>query len=142
MVWFYAFSLTGISLAALGLYVLGGAAGGLAATGVSAAAMFSPLVATVVVNRLDGESAFAGLARFRFSRWLAFASLMPVVLGYGAMLVGLLLPGVSSDWEMTAMFERFGGILSADELAQAKAQIDGLPVHRFGLACPRLSSPG
>ena len=135
--WFYAFSVAGISLAALGLYLLGGAAGGLAATGVSAAAMFSPLVATVVVNRLDGESAFAGLARFRFSRWLGVASLMPVVLAYGAMLVGLLLPGVSLDWEMAAMFERFGGMLSADEVARAKAQIDGLPVHPVWLGVPQ-----
>lgn len=53
------------------------------------------------------------------------------------MAIGPLLPGVSWDWEMTTLFARLGPMLSAAEVAEARAAIDALPVHPVWLGIPQ-----
>lgn len=135
---FYAVAVAGISLAAGALAVLGEGAGTFGPTMIAAVAMFSPLVATVVVNRAHGEAAFANTgARPRLTRWIAVASALGLVTAILTLFVGLALPGTSLDWEMNALYERFGASLTPEQLAEARAQTEALPVHPVFLALPQ-----
>ena len=129
---FYAISLTGISTAGAALFLLGEAAG-IWATVLPAFAMFSPLLATTVVHKMDGKSAFDGLAKVVFSRWILVAMTLPTVLAIATIGVSALLPGTTLDLTLMSYLEQNASLLSPEEMEAAKLQIASIPGGVFGL---------
>jgi len=84
-----------ISLAGLALWRLDLESGDPRGVVLAALAMFSPLVATAVLVRLDGQTGLGGLAKLRFSWWIAVAAGVPVLLAGAALGVGAVSYGAS-----------------------------------------------
>lgn len=107
-------------------------------TAFAAAAMFAPLLAVLVVRRLDGERLLSGVGgRLRWSRRLLLASAIPLALAALALGLGVALPGVVWDPSMEGMFERYGSVLTEEQIAQMRDQIDLFPIHPLWLAWPQ-----
>ncbi len=125
---FYGIALAGISALAALMYV-GREQLGPAATALTALAMFSPLVATLAMNKLDGKSLFDGLGTYRFSRYLIAALVVPVGIAMGALATGAMLPGVQLDLGMSAML----AALPPDQAEAARAQLASVRGGTIGL---------
>lgn len=121
----------GVSWAMAGLFALTGRPwAGIATVVVGVPYMFGPAIAAALTQRHQGEAVLAPL-EVRFNPnwgWIA-AWLIPVGLSLAAMGVSLLMPGVSYSPGMEGLLARFGADLSPEQLAEARATLDALPVH-------------
>jgi membrane protease YdiL (CAAX protease family) len=121
----------------IGLYVsLGGKWVFPQAAIIGAAYMFMPMAAALVVQKLiykEGVIGPLGIS-FRLNRWWLVAWLLPPVIAFATLGVSLLLPGIGFDPHMTAVLERFKELMPPERLAEAKAQMQALPIHPFWLA--------
>lgn len=127
----------GVSWACVAVFVLlGGEWGTLWATAFAVGYMFVPLGVSVVLARLvDERSVFAALGvGFRPNRWWAVAVVVPLALSLAALAASLLVPGVAWDPEMSGMYARYASMLTPEQVAEMRAQVDTLPVHPFWLA--------
>ena len=105
--------------------------------------MFTPMLAVIAVQLLAGEKPFHHLSvRPRLNRWLLAGSLGTLVLVFAAMLAGFVLPGLSYDPSIDAILERFGGMLSPEQLAEARQELESLPVHPAFLSLPQILIAG
>ncbi len=132
---FYGVALTGPALAALVIATLQPGSG--LSTVVTALAMFAPLAGAVVCHRLDGRFALDGLARFKASRWLVMAALVPVLIALLTLGISTQLPGVAWDWELTALLERLAAHLPPEELDKVREELSALPIHPVWLSLPQ-----
>jgi membrane protease YdiL (CAAX protease family) len=132
-----AVAFTGTSSVGLTLWRFGDTlgAGGAAIT---ALAMFAPMLATLVVQLVAGEPVLRGVgARPRANRWLLMGALAGLAVPVGATLIGLLFPGVRYDPSVDGMIARLAPLLDPEMQAQARAQIEALPIHPALLALPQ-----
>ncbi|MDG1482576.1 MAG: CPBP family intramembrane metalloprotease [Myxococcota bacterium] len=105
--------------------------------------MFTPMLAVIAVQLLAGEKPFHGLsARPRLNRWLLAGSLGTLVLVFAAMLAGFALPGLSYDPSIDAILDRFGDMLSPEQLAETRQELEALPVHPAFLSIPQILIAG
>ncbi|MBN2799792.1 MAG: CPBP family intramembrane metalloprotease [Deltaproteobacteria bacterium] len=139
----YLIALGGTGLVGLLWGPLGADHSALIATTASAAAMFSPLVATAILQARDGERPLRGIgAAPVLSRWLLVAIAVPYALVALTLVISPLLPGVSWDWAMHGMFDRLAGSLSPEQVQAASAQVAALPVHPLLLSLPQIAVAG
>jgi membrane protease YdiL (CAAX protease family) len=129
---FYAICLAGIGTAGALLFSLGEDAG-IWATVLAALAMFSPMLATVVMHKMDGKTAFDGLAKVSLNRWILAAMGLPITMALLTICVSALLPGTTVDLTMMAFLDQYSSIMSPEELAEAKQQIGSIPGGAIGL---------
>jgi membrane protease YdiL (CAAX protease family) len=100
------------------------------ATAVAVVYMFTPLVATLVVQRLARRRPLRELGlSFRLNWWWLLAWLGPPAAAFATIGVSLLLPGVEYAPGMEGMFERFATMLSPEQMAAMKDSVPNLPVH-------------
>lgn len=95
--------------------------------------MFVPATVAIFVQRkiygIPLKAAF-GIS-FRINRWFLVAWLFPLILAAGAIGVSLLHPGIEYAPELEAIYERFEGMLSSEQVDQMRAQVADLPIHPF-----------
>lgn len=132
---FYAVALTGSGLTALAIHLL--AADGLLRTGLSAMAMFAPLLATIACQRLDGAPPLGELLAWKLSRWMGVAAGVGLALSMLSLLASALLPGTVWDWQLEALFVRLASTLPPEQLEEARAKLLALPVHPVILSIPQ-----
>jgi membrane protease YdiL (CAAX protease family) len=65
--------------------------------------------------------------RFRLSWWLLAAAMTGLATGYGALVVGIGMPGATLDWQMTGVADRLG--LAGPVAEEALAELQQLRVH-------------
>lgn len=97
--------------------------------------MFVPMIMAIIVQKFvykEAVKAPLGIS-FRFNRWFGAAWLLPPLLAFATFGVSLLLPGVAYSPDMAGMFERFGGTLTPEQMAQMKDQMAALPIHPIWL---------
>ena len=126
-----------------GLSASGVEFGGLIGSGFAVIYMFTPMLAVIAVQLLAGEKPFRALsARPRLNRWLLVGSLGTLALVIAAMLAGFALPGLSYDPSIDSILDRFGDMLSAEQRAEARQEIEALPVHPAFLSIPQIIIAG
>jgi membrane protease YdiL (CAAX protease family) len=120
---------------AVGYRLLGGQWNTPSAVAVATVYMFTPLIATVIVQKLIArEPIRKPLAIFfRPNRWFVVAWLVPVVLAFAAMGMSLLWPNVGFSPDMEGFFERMADMIPPEKLDQAREQMDYGPVAMLGI---------
>ncbi len=129
---FYVLALAGIGAIGLVLH-FGGVGPGIGMSLLSGLAMFSPMVATLVMHRLDGRSVFDGLATIAVNRWIGVAMGLPILTALGTIVASALMPGANLDLTMMGFLDQYASMLGPEELADAKAQIQSIPGGALGL---------
>lgn len=92
--------------------------------------MFIPALTVFVLYKIEKRSNFkqeSGL-HFTWNRWFVLAWFAPLVLSFVIIGVNLLFPEVSISMEMAGFMESQKALLSPEEFATMKAQIDATPV--------------
>jgi membrane protease YdiL (CAAX protease family) len=112
-------------------YAAGGNLRSTAGSLVSIGYMFVPLLSVLFLQKtLYKEPVLRPFdAHIRVNRWLFVAWLTPPALAFAALGAGLVFPGVAFSPQMEGMYERFGEMLSEEQLQQMRAQAQSLPVH-------------
>ena len=93
--------------------------------------MFIPMVVAFVVQKLIYKEPIKkplGIS-FKLNRWFFVAWLLPPVIAFATIGVSLLFPGVEYSPSMAGMFDRFGALLTPEELEQMQNQVATFPVH-------------
>ena len=93
--------------------------------------MFIPMTVALVVQKLIFKEPIKkplGIS-FKFNRWFLVAWLLPPVIAFATIGISLLFPGVEYSHSMAGMFERFGALLTPEELEQMQNQAAAFPVH-------------
>jgi membrane protease YdiL (CAAX protease family) len=133
----------GSTAAGLVLWLAGDALGDVGRVVVTALTMFTPLLATLLVQRLSGERLLRGVgARPRLSRWLLVASALGLAVALGATAVGFLLPGVQLDSGVDGLISRVAPYVDDATRQTLRAQLDALPVHPALLMLPQAAIAG
>jgi membrane protease YdiL (CAAX protease family) len=116
-------------------YALGGRLNTGAAFVVLIVYMFIPMTMAIVVQKVIYKEPLRGPLgiSFRPNRWFLVAWLLPPIIAFGAIGVSLLLPGVEYSPEMAGMFERFGSMLTPEQMGLMKSQMAALPIHPIWL---------
>jgi len=95
---------------------------------------FPALAAVFVKKVLYHEPVIIPLqVSFRVNRWFFIGWVLPLFIALAAIVIALIIPGVSYSPDMAGMFERYRDVLTAEQLAQMKASLEQLPVHPFFL---------
>jgi len=95
---------------------------------------FPALAAVFVKKVLYHEPVVIPLqVSFRVNRWFFIGWVLPLFIALAAIVIALIIPGVSYSPDMAGMFERYRDVLTAEQLAQMKASLEQLPVHPFFL---------
>lgn len=95
---------------------------------------FPALAAVFVKKVLYHEPVVIPLqVSFRVNRWFFIGWVLPLFIALAAIVIALIIPGVSYSPDMAGMFERYKDVLTAEQLAQMKASLEQLPVHPFFL---------
>jgi len=116
-------------------FKLGGRLGTIAAYPVLISYMFIPMIAAMVLTKFVYGEKIKGLGiSWQLNRWFGVAWLLPAVLSIATMGITLLFPGISFSNEMAGMIDRFGDLLTPEQLEQMEEQIKSMPVHPFWLA--------
>lgn len=98
--------------------------------------MFMPMTSAILVQKFIYKEPLKkplGIS-FKLNRWWLVAWLLPPLIAFATIGVSLLIPGISYSPEMTGFFERFEGIMPAEELQQMKARMTAFPIHIFWIA--------
>lgn len=121
-----------ISFSIAGAYKLitGGSIGSISYTIMGAIYMFVPGISAIIVKKIIyKEKLRADLQiSFKINQWFFGAWFIMPVVTFMALGIGLLLPGVSYNPEMTGLAERFASFSSPEQVEQMKSQIAALPV--------------
>lgn len=126
-----------------GMSLSGAEYGGLLGAAFAVTYMFTPMLAVLAVQRLDGEPLLSGLAvRPRLSRWLLVGSIGPLLLVLASMLAGFALPGLEYNPSVDALLARFGELIPPEQLAEARQEIEALPIHPAFLSIPQVLIAG
>lgn len=93
--------------------------------------MFMPMLAVLIVEKLIYKSNIRQrlLISFEVNYWWLAAIILPVVIIGATFFISLLLPGIQYSPEMSGFFGKLEGLLSAEEIEKAKADLQKLPVH-------------
>lgn len=93
--------------------------------------MFIPMIVALILQKLIYKEPIKkplGIS-FSFNRWFLVAWLLPPLIAFATMGVSLLLPGVEYSPSMAGMFEKFGALLTPEELEQMQNQAASFPIH-------------
>jgi len=100
---------------------------------VGTAIMFMPMISAILVQKFIYKEPLKkplGIS-FKLNRWWLVAWLLPPIIAFATIGVSLLISGINYSPEMTGFFERFEGIIPAEQLQQMKTQMTAFPFHIF-----------
>jgi len=95
--------------------------------------MFVPMTMAIIVQKFIYHEPLReplGIW-FKPNRWFLYAWLLPPLLGIATLGVSLLLPGIRYTPGMDGMFERYGSLLTPEQLRLMRDQIAAAPIHPF-----------
>lgn len=123
-------------LMAILFFALGGRLNTLGAFLMLGAYMCVPAIVAIVVQKyIYGEPVRESLGiSWRLNRWFLVAWLLPPLFAFATLGVSLLFPGVEYSADMSGIFERFGAMLTPEQLKQMEEQIAALPVHTIWIS--------
>jgi membrane protease YdiL (CAAX protease family) len=98
--------------------------------------MFVPSMVAIIVQKGIFKEPLNEPLRicFRLNRWFLAAWLLPPLIACASFGVALLLPGVQFSPEMEGMVERFGKLLTPEQIEQMRNQARSLPIHPFWIS--------
>lgn len=101
--------------------------------------MFIPLISTVLVERgLFKKSIRKKLGiGFRFNKWYVFAWLIAPVLTFSTLVISLIFPEVEYSPDLEGLIERYRDMLTEEQIAEMRSELDSLPVHPIWLMIPQ-----
>ena len=103
-------------------------------TVMAAVYMFIPFVSALIVKKIHKEPLLSNLSiSFKINRWFFAAWLIFPVIVFCSIGVGVMLPGISYNPDMTGMFSRFDGLVPPEAAEEFKNKLDSLPVPYFVL---------
>ncbi len=93
--------------------------------------MFVPMIVAIYVQKtIKKEEIKHSLGiSFKLNRWYWIAWLLPPFLSIIAFLISLLFPDVTYSPDMQGMFDRFKDVISEEELALMREQMETIPIH-------------
>ncbi len=103
---------------------------------VGTAIMFIPMISAILVQKFIYKKPLKkplGIS-FKLNRWWLVAWLLPPLIAFATIGVSLLISGINYSPEMIGFFERFEGIIPAEQLQQMKTQMTAFPFHIFWIA--------
>jgi uncharacterized protein len=101
---------------------------GIPAYGVAMFYMLIPGVVALVIDRRAGRNLKKSLwLNFRPNFWWLAAWLVPVGLSFAALGAALLIPGVGFDWGMQGLLTLLEGMLTEEQMAEAREEIASFP---------------
>ena len=126
------------ALAALlggGAGLIGQGPGTLGFVALAALMMWTPAVGAWAAQRAKGEALVEPLGlRPVLNRWLLVAVLAPLGLALLTTAFQLLMPGVSFNPDPASILSRVSGVMTPDQLAEATATLNKLPIHPYWLS--------
>ncbi|MBK9643682.1 MAG: CPBP family intramembrane metalloprotease [Deltaproteobacteria bacterium] len=126
------------ALAALlggGAGLIGQGPGTLGFVALAALMMWTPTVGAWAAQRAKGEALVEPLGlRPVLNRWLLVAVLAPLGLALLTTAFQLLMPGVSFNPDPASILSRVSGVMTPDQLAEATATLNQLPIHPYWLS--------
>jgi membrane protease YdiL (CAAX protease family) len=98
--------------------------------------MFVPTMVVLIVQKGIFKEPLKEPLRItlRPNRWFLAAWLLPPLIAFASLGVALLLPGVRFSPEMEGMVERFGKLLTPEQIEQMRNQSRALPIHPFWIS--------
>jgi membrane protease YdiL (CAAX protease family) len=98
--------------------------------------MFVPSMVAIIVQKGIFKLPLKEPLRIglRPDRWFVAAWLLPPLIACASLGVALLLPGVRFSPEMEGMVERFGKLLTPEQIEQMRNQARSLPIHPFWMS--------
>ena len=99
--------------------------------------MFVPMIVALIVQKaIFKEPAIGPLGiSFKINPWFFVAWFLPVLIVFAVMGVSLLLPGVSFTPDMSGFLNSLKGMLTPEQMDQAKQQLASMPAIPSGLPC-------
>lgn len=93
--------------------------------------MFVPTLCVLIVKKLIHKETIVSelMVSFKLNFWFVFAWLIMPVLTFATFGISLLFPGVVFSAGMEGMFERFGDIMTPEQIEQMKNSIQTMPVN-------------
>jgi len=126
------------ALAALlggGAGLIGQGPGTLGFVALAALMMWTPTVGAWAAQRAKGEALVEPLGlRPVLNRWLLIAVLAPLGLALLTTAFQLMMPGVSFNPDPASILSRVSGVMTPDQLAEATATLNQLPIHPYWLS--------
>jgi membrane protease YdiL (CAAX protease family) len=126
------------ALAALlggGAALIGQGPGTLGFVVLAALMMWTPTVGAWAAQRAKGEALVEPLGlRPVLNRWLLVAALAPIGMALLTTAFQLLMPGVHFNPDPAAILGRVSAVMSPEQLAEATAQLQALPIHPYWLS--------
>ena len=123
----------GISFTAAGIFYLtaGKTDSRLGLTIFGAAYMFIPSLSAVIVKKLiyREEIRRSLLISFKLNRWFLLAWLLMPVIVLCSVGISILFPDVSYNPEMSGMIDRLEGMMTQEQIAEARASLESLPIN-------------
>ena len=119
-----------------GYLAMGGKWGMPGALVVAMGYMFVPMLVVIALHRgVYREAWIRPLdVALRPNRWFLVAWLLLPLIAFATLGVSLLFPGVEYSPDMAGMFERFGSVLTPEQLEGMERQVAGFPVHLIWIA--------
>ena len=121
-----------ISFSAAGLFLLLGwrAEDRLAYTILGAIYMFIPALCVLIVEKWIHHDKIRQRLwiSFRINKWFFVAWLVMPLVSLGTILTSLIFKGVSYNPEMTGMIERFGIIMTPEQLEEMRVSLESMPI--------------
>jgi membrane protease YdiL (CAAX protease family) len=127
----------GICWTAAGIFALaGGIYKGLPGTILATGYMLVPAISAIIVTWLVHRERIGKnlLVSFKINRWFFVAWLIPPVINFASMGIALLFPGVSYSPDMEGMFDRYEGVLTAEQMADMRLSMAMMPLHPLLMA--------
>ncbi|MCK6517294.1 CPBP family intramembrane metalloprotease [Myxococcota bacterium] len=118
-----------------GAALIGQGPGTLGFVALAALMMWTPTVGAWAAQRAKGEALVEPLGlRPVLNRWLLIAVFAP--LGLALLTTGfqLVMPGVSFNPDPASILSRVSGVMTPDQLAEATAKLNELPIHPYWLS--------
>jgi uncharacterized protein len=93
--------------------------------------MFLPMITTLIIEKLIHKEEIKTnlLISFRINKWFLVAWLVPPAISLGAFAISLLFPGVSYSPGMEGLFDRYGALMTPEQIQEMQASIDNMPIH-------------
>lgn len=93
--------------------------------------MFIPMICVIIVEKVIHRKKLKEnlFINFKINIWFLFAWLIPPVLSFLTLGVGLLFPDIRYSPEMAGMFERFEHMMTPEQAEQMRLSMETLPVH-------------
>jgi membrane protease YdiL (CAAX protease family) len=93
--------------------------------------MFTPMMSALIVQKAFFKRPVKGPMGISFgiNTWFVVAWLLPPIVAFATFGVSLLFPSVEFSPGMEGIYERFGSMLSNDDIARMKEQAEAMPFH-------------